>query len=481
MYFTLDAHPILNQNIKRHRKLFEQLEEFLTNQQDHRRSINTQYSNVVNTEIMDSVITKNIIECETSDLIDRMRYKSGEITTCNAKDLVMSSVLDVSVFSQFKSLSKALAKEESNEIQKKKELSPIKKHDVKAGAKVNTIANKLNSLKSVENIINSIKLKYNKLKTVDKNKDNHKLNFDKLDDKLNLKKGVAGIVNYQSEALRTLKDNSNLCTTTEDEASIADSVKRKNSNKISTNRLLTLRKDSNKENSGSVLGSSGIQAQQDQKQVYNINLNLNLNLNVKDDKPTTEKLMDNKPKVINNIEKSKNVAITATNPQTTIKKKQTKQASLSNIKSLYYQQYSTETNRYDSIESTNRSRSRSHSFDKYGKNTNRDDISRINSNSQRRPLVSDIPLKTEVSQSPAKKPLQGTSAYNCYYTKNKVVKINNTNMNSCKSSLYDTTNNSAIRKSKVNARPLSINLNTLNTVQPRCETSKEKTKNKVFK
>jgi hypothetical protein len=512
VYYTLDCYQILNKNMKRHRKLFEQLEEFLANQQDiHRRSINTQYSNVVNTALMDTVITKNIIECENSDLIDRMSYKSGEITTYNPKDLAMSSILDVSVFSQFKSLSKALAKEEETTA-KKKEFSPIKKKLVERAdltkrennSKTKPLVGKLNTMKSVESVINSIKSKYNKLRKLDMKEDLSKIKFNKPGEAgAKPKKGVVNIANFQSAVLRSLKETSQttsqLCTTRKDDVSMAESVKRENSNKnVSLNRMTLRKQSNNKDSIGSSLGfSGGVEQNQDRKSVYNINFNLNLNLNVKqpDKAADQSKSKDRKPRIISNLEIHKNMSnttLTDRNNNSIDGKNPYYKSAINNIKNLYYEQFpkKEEKNRDASMDSINKSRSRS--YDKYGRSASRNDISKgliYNQSSSKKPKqpASDIfSLKTKVSQSP-RKSQQGISSYNSYYTKGakEMTAREKNSMQSYQNSLSNI-NNSVIRKSKGDVKPSSINLNTVKIDSglstSRCETtSKEKSKNKVFK
>jgi hypothetical protein len=424
----MNCYQLLYKNIKRHRKYYEQLENMINNPQRMRG--NTQFSNVVNTGLMDTVITKNIIENEKSDLIDRNTYVSGEITKCEVQDMGMSSILDVSVFSQFKSLSKALTKEENlSPIKKKNEKVLIPKFaliDKLTDPKTNTIVkNRLNNLKSVENIVNSIKAKYNKLKRMD-SKDTKSRKPEDITPIIKPKeKPVFGskninFANFKNAVIKNLKETSNLCTTDKD--SVNNTLKRDNSTK-NINTPCTLRKQSNKDS---------IVSNNSEKSVYNINFNLNLNLN-----------LNKKPKVLNNLELSKNPLTDRNNSSDNKYYK----GSINNIKNLYYQQFP-KPGRLETIDSNSRSKSQ----DRSSRNTSARGLI-YNSSNKSRDMFS---LK-------------------------KVSKRDNSARNSINS--YNSVTSTTARKYK-DVKPQSINLNTLRLDKKSLSNSKmdtSRSKNKVFK
>jgi hypothetical protein len=298
--------------MKRHRKLLEQLDEMYVNQAESKR-VSSHFTKFVDTGLMDSVITKNIIENEESHLIAKMSYRSGEISEYDGKkDAGLISVLDVSLYSQFKVLSKQLAKDEAmtmNELKgdktpinivnkdKKQGISPIRKRidplgsansnrgnstnnnvGEKSSNKIIANANKANNLKSIENLINTIKSKYNKLKVVETGKDQRKSSVKiikpEIETSANIniktinkaKKDTIGIANFKHAILKTKREVSQR-DSSKDNVSLGGIFKKLDynnniNNNINSNNFIknamskfALRKGVKKDSIGSTLNS----------------------------------------------------------------------------------------------------------------------------------------------------------------------------------------------------------------------------------
>jgi hypothetical protein len=121
--------------------------------------VNKDFTNLIDTGIMDTVIT-NVIECEESKMFDKLSYRS-DISEYNKDNKIDISSLDKSLVKQFKTIKKELTHKESTQ---NKDNVPVKDLE-STNAKIKIAMNKLN-IKSIESIVNSIrakdKLKLNK-------------------------------------------------------------------------------------------------------------------------------------------------------------------------------------------------------------------------------------------------------------------------------------------------------------------------------
>jgi hypothetical protein len=486
IYYTLNCYELLYKNMKRHQKLLERLEELYLLQEEPKDKV-PDFTNVVDTGLMDSIITKNIIECEDSRLIDKMSYKSGEITEFDAHGVSMFSKLDVSLFSQFKGLSKALGTGNNVERLKLDDLSPI--HRVSQGAdelRSRFAMNKLN-IKSIETIVKSIKAKYCKNKFIN-GKEQYKFKMvkhDKPNEKLNIKSAKDSKRNYLNinnlkNAFKSKNNPVNDNISNQQTMSIINTQRKPESADCQRNKTpISLRRQPERvaKTADSVNGTGEIEA--GQKPIYNINFNLNLNLNMKDQESKA------KPKLFNNLDPGKSID---RNPKSAEGKKNPFYKSI-NIKSLYYKQLpvSASDSRKDIESYRVVETSRSRSSDKY----KRSDYSKgilINNSATKTPRKQSkavLNLKEKIASAPlsARRPGKETSQNN-YFLKNTNCRDSSSKSNNTNS--YNSSSiksNSVIRTLKGDITPLRINLNTKNiTGSIRQESSsKERIKNKVFK
>jgi hypothetical protein len=532
VYYMFDCYNLLFKNMKRHRKLLDRMEEMYELQQEPKGPVVTDFTNVVDTGLMDSIITKNIIECEDSDLIDRMSYRSGEISEFNAVEVSLTSKLDISMFSQFKGLSKGIMKEASEDVgvvlktarQKlKDELSPIHKlaANEKEPQKIKLVMNKLN-IKSIETIVNSIKAKYCKNK-IELTKVGGKLRLVKPEGKasgnaLNIKTVKGGVnknaldINLKN-VLRTLKGDGGISETERDRNIISGITTQRKpesaENQRNAKTPITLRRQpARKDSAGSVNGDVEVQGQ---KPIYNINFNLNLNLNVGNKGEDKQQGMSGvRPKVLS-LNKHNGIMLTDRDSKSAEGKKPYIQGHgvVTNIKNLYYKQQPVTASglRTDTIESSRggADSSRSRSGDKYLKIDYSKGLIFNNSavRTPRQPSRDILYLKEKLASASAGRTGrtgqtgQQETSYNSYFLKqgqstsrDNSSRVTTGGMNSYTNTLSGIKHSSVIRKLKGDIQPTRINLNTKNRLdgvggflssKREGSVSKERAKNKVFK
>jgi hypothetical protein len=166
MYAKLDCLGILKKNIKRHRKLVEQYDGMVKN---INRPVK-QYSNILSSQVMDSIITKTDIS----------------ISRFGGQEEIMNTTLDQSMYMQFKTLSKVFNNKPDIDIVKTR------------AAYIADRITKVNTLENMNNLIKKIKT----TSTVSKKESPNvrvlkppKIEIKKLD--------LAGILNNQQNSSRS--------------------------------------------------------------------------------------------------------------------------------------------------------------------------------------------------------------------------------------------------------------------------------------
>jgi hypothetical protein len=315
----------------------EQYEELMFNQQY--RPSNADFSKVVDTGIMDSIITKKsgmTTEISVFDMLNRRKGKpNDEISDFDNKGVVSNnsnSALDNSLFQQFKNLSKVMTGADNNNIiatapgkDINKECAEASKKEVYLPTDTNVVVNKdanninnkndmkycvteteggvkaekrrkflinrVHSFNNIDNIVNTIKSKYNKLKLLE-DKETIKVNsqqsivklakkeFADSSNKIKSRKNslnIVGLNAYKKNAIKTSKDSGPYINTEYELSSIMN--KRDGKDSRSNSRKKTSVKPNNakqtKESKGSTTNGSNSGATNHTNSLGGVNTNNN--------------------------------------------------------------------------------------------------------------------------------------------------------------------------------------------------------------
>jgi hypothetical protein len=503
--------------MRKHRKLYEQCEELRLNNQD-KKIVNSKFTNLVDTGLMDSIITKKV-DITEFDVINTLNLINVDTTQHQDTSTIKNSVLDASLYSQFRVLSKGITSgleagciqtETCEKIKKESE----KDKNEKAEKKTKLVLNKLN----IDDLVKTIKSKYNKLLMFNGSK--HNSRKPSTNTSKNKKEVIpSNIKTHSKNNLVGLVINNNVinyyCQTEPDEFNelqFGQSKKKRNEINLKQNAKPTL--DSIGSTNGSNLNNglnannSNSQKQKSENNIiqqktaseitdrsskegkFNSELLCNMALTNVNSLEFTDSSLRNNYKINNVIKDSKPKPSTFDNKNS--------------IKSLYYQKETTGRNRNMSNDANN-SRSRSNDMLSLYLNKKKIDnsLSRQDSTSSRRikPLIHELKRNVysapgsnnPVSISPSKERKKENNYYNVnykpVYTQNCSISKNVSTQSNKYNSVnlaYNASKGGVLRKPKFDVQPTQISMKRYNidnevTQRGSSKSDLSKEKRKVFK